>query len=145
MSLHREHYVTQSDLQQTVFFSPSSHMKETKQSHQELSRPLQKVWHRRGKKKKKKSSVSVCQQGSKKELSFQHLQTNRWMTLDLKIQLLLVWWSLVFIFHLSTLHTTLSIMKQRGASPERAASDVKVDFAVSVTCSERLRIRGPHM
>lgn len=97
MSLHREHYVTQSDLHQTVFFPHHHTWKRLSRATRSCLAPCRKS----DTGERKKTTVSVCQQGCKKELSFQHLQTNRWMTLYLKMQLLWVSWS-----RLSALHTS---------------------------------------
>lgn len=117
MSLHREHYVTQPDLHRTVFF-PHHH------TWKRLSRGTRSCLAacRKSDTGEKKTTVSVCQQGSKKEL--QHLQANRWMALDLKMQLLLVSWSRLSALHTS--HNTEHYETAYTASPERTSSEAKL-------------------
>ena len=79
MSLHRQRYVAQSDLHKTVFYSTFTHyMRETKQSHQELSGPLQKGGKRQPPDTQEKNTsptAGICQQQAFK-MRLQHLQTH---------------------------------------------------------------------
>lgn len=77
---YTESAMLHSQIRTKLSFLPSLYMKETKQSHQELSCPLQKgIRQRKTLYLLSLSANSFC---SQTRLSFRHLQTNCWMTLD---------------------------------------------------------------